>query len=173
MFDNVMYILGQVLGVVAVILGFVSFQMKTPKGILIFQMIVAAVFALHYLLIGAFTAVALNALAAVQNLCYYFRNKKGSKSLVIPIVFVSLVIIASAITFTDWRSAIIMAGVAAGSVSLAMSDPQKIRAAMFVKSPICLIYNALVLSIGGVVYECAVLVSSAIGFFRNRTPKNN
>ena len=52
--------IGQALGILAVILGFVSFQMKTPKGILIFQILASAVFAIHYLLIGAITAMALN-----------------------------------------------------------------------------------------------------------------
>ena len=173
MFDDVVYIIGQALGIVAVILGFITFQMKTPRGILIFQMIVAAVFALHYLLIGAYTAVALNALAAVQNLCYYFRNKKGSNGKVVPIVFVSLVVLSSILTWTDWRSAIIMVGVVVSTISFAFSDAQKIRAAMFIKSPVCLLYNSLVLSVGGIVYECAVLISSAIGFFKNRVQKNS
>ena len=68
MFEDIIYIIGQMLGIVAVILGFVSFQMKTPRGILIFQIIIAFVFSLHYLLIGAYTAVVLNFLAAVQSI---------------------------------------------------------------------------------------------------------
>ena len=168
MLENLTYFIGQFLGIVAVILGFVSFQMKTPKGILVFQIIIAFVFSLHYLLIGAYTAVALNFLSAVQSIFYYIRNKKGSRSLVVPIVFVCLMIVASILTFTDWRSAIIMVGVVACSVSLALSDAQLIRKAMFIKSPICLLYNALVLSVGGVVYECVVLLSSAIGLIKNR-----
>ena len=36
-----MYIVGQILGIIAVILGFICFQMKSPRVILIFQIIVA------------------------------------------------------------------------------------------------------------------------------------
>ena len=168
MFENLTYIIGQIFGIVAVILGFISFQMKTPKGILIFQIIIAFVFSLHYLFIGAYTAVVLNFLGAVQCVFYYFRNKKGSKSAVIPIIFVSLVIVSSILTWTDWRSAIIMVGVVASSISLALSDAQLIRKAMFIKSPVCLLYNCLVWSVGGVVYEIVVLLSSTIGLIKNR-----
>ena len=168
MLENIIYFIGQLFGVVAVILGFVSLQMKTPKGILVFQIIIAFVFSLHYLLISAYTAVALNLLSAVQSIFYYFRNKKGSKSLVVPAVFVCLVVVASVLTWTDWRSAIIMVGVAACSVSFALSDAQMIRKAMYIKSPICLLYNCLVLSVGGIAYECVVLLSSTIGIIKNR-----
>ena len=65
-------IIGQALGIIAVILGFVSYQMKTPRGILIFQLTTASIFAVHYLLIGAYTAMALNLLCAISCLFYYF-----------------------------------------------------------------------------------------------------
>ena len=47
---------------------------------------------------------------------------------------------------------------------------------MLIKAPLCLAYNALVLSVGGVIYEAAVLASAIIGLIRNRqksldTPK--
>ena len=57
---------GQFLGVVAVIFGFISFQMKTPRGILSLQLATALVFAAHYFFIGALTATALNLLGAVK-----------------------------------------------------------------------------------------------------------
>ena len=168
MLDDVLYMIGQLLGIVAVILGFVCFQMKSPRGILAFQMIVASVFSAHYLLIGAYTAVALNLLAAVQCVFYYFRNRRGSKSMVIPAVFTVLTFVAGILTWEGWYSAFIMLGLIINSVSLAFPDAQKIRYSMFVKSPACLIYNVIVLSGGGMIYEGAVLVSAVIGTLKER-----
>ena len=59
-------IIGQFLGIVAVVLGFVSFQMKTSRGILALQLATALVFAAHYYFIGTLTATALNLLGAVK-----------------------------------------------------------------------------------------------------------
>lgn len=57
---------GQFLGIVVVVLGFVSFQMKASRGILALQLATALVFAAHYYFIGALTATALYLLGAVK-----------------------------------------------------------------------------------------------------------
>lgn len=162
-----MYIIGQALGIVAVVLGFFSYQMKTAKKLLIFEIIVTFVFSAHYLFIGAITAMALNLLSAVQCIFYYIRNKRGSKSMSIPIIFTVLVVATGILTWEGWYSSFIVAGLAVYSLAIAMPDAQKIRFAMFIKNPLCLTYNAIVLSMGGIVYECIVLVSSVIGIIRN------
>ena len=166
-------LIGQLLGIVAVVLGFVSFQMKTPKGILIFQILTGAVFSAHYLLIGAMSAMALNLLACVKCGVYFFRNKRGCNGLVAPIIFTILTIITSLLTWDGWVSALIMTGLVVNTISLALPDANKTRMCMFIKSPLCLAYNLLVKSGGGVIYECAVLSSSLIGVIKHRQAKNN
>ena len=42
--NNITYIIGQALGIVAVILGFISFQRKTQLGIIVTQCATALVF---------------------------------------------------------------------------------------------------------------------------------
>ena len=83
-------VIGQLLGITAVVFGFVSYQMKTSGGILLFQMATALIFSAHYLLIGALTATALNFLGAIKCVFYFFRDKRGSKSIVEPIFLLLL-----------------------------------------------------------------------------------
>lgn len=162
-------IIGQGLGILAVVTGFISYQMKKPAGLLIFQLATALIFSAHYFCIGnALTAAALNFLAAVKCLFFYLRDKRGGKGNIELIVFSVIVIITSIMTWEAWYSALIMGGLVVATVSLAMPDTQKTRYCMFVKSPLCLAYNILVGSVGGAVYECTVLVSSIIGIIRNR-----
>ena len=172
-----MYVFGQILGIIAVILGFVCFQMKTPKMILIFQMIIALTFALHYVCIGALAAAPVNLLAAIQNLCYYFRNKKGSQSMFLPIHFAVLMVVVNVLSWIltggEWYTAFLLVGITVGAISLALSSAQSIRYTMLIKSPLCLTYNAFALSIGGVVYESAVLISSVIGIIKGNKEKKN
>ncbi|MBQ7822408.1 MAG: YgjV family protein [Clostridia bacterium] len=171
MFEDILYYIGQLLGIVAVILGFVSFQMKTPKGIIAFQIITAFVFSAHYLLIGAITAMVLNLLAALNCVLYYFREKRQSNSLVEPVLYISLIIVSSILTWEGLHTLWLMLGLIAAAISLSLSDPQKTRAVMLIKSPLCLLYNAIVFSVGGIIYECAVFASSVIGLIRNRKKK--
>lgn len=171
MLDNILYYLGQFLGIVAVILGFVSFQMKTPKKILACQITVAFLFAAHYMLIGAFDAAPLNLLAAVSNILYYFRAKRGSKSLFEPIFYIAMITVIGILTWESWYTLILMFGLYATAVGLSLTEPQNTRKVMLIKAPLCLVYNALVLSVGGVIYESAVLASAIIGLIKYRKGK--
>lgn len=171
MSDEILYILGQAVSILAVILGFVSFQMKTARRILALQIIVALLFALHYLLIGGYSAIAPNLLGCIACVFFYWRDKTGSRSLLIPAIFISLLVIMGIITWTGWYDIFILTGCIASNTGLSMRDPQNTRKVMLIKAPLCLIYNALVLSIGGVIYEASVLISSIIGLIRNRQKK--
>lgn len=169
--ETIIYSIGQMLGIVAVVLGFICFQMKSSRGILIFQIMIGLVFSAHYFFINAYTAVPLNLIAAIQCIFYYFRDKRGSKSLVVPVVFTAMMVVIGIMTWEGWYSAFIVLGLVVNAISLAVFDAQKIRYAMFIKSPACLIYNIFVLSGGGIIFECAVLISSVIGVLRNRLEK--
>ena len=164
-------VIGQLLGIAAVVFGFISYQMKTSRGILIFQLTTALIFSAHYFLIGALTAMALNLLGAISCVFYFFRDKRGGKSIIEPIVFIALIMVASIWTWEGWYSAFIMSGLVVNSISLVLSNAQKTRLCMFLKSPLCLIYNIIVSSGGCIVYECVVLVSSLIGIIKNRSSK--
>jgi len=168
MFDDIPYLLGQLLGVAAVVFGFISFQKKTPGGIIFWQMATALAFSFHYLLIGAITGTALNAIAAVKGICYYIRDKKGSKSPLIPIIFSIIAIITTALTWQAWYSVFILAGVLINALAFAFLPPQKVRYCMLVKAPVTMLYNIFVFSLGGIIYESIVFISSVIGIFRFR-----
>lgn len=169
MIENILYYTGQALGIAAVLLGFVTFQMKTPKRILACQTAVAFVFAAHYLMIGAPGAAALNLLTALNSILYFFRAKRESRSLFEPIFYVTMITVTSILTWEGWYTAILMCGLYAAAVGLSLQDPQNTRKVMLIKAPLCLAYNAFVLSVGGMIYEAAVLASAIIGLIRNRT----
>lgn len=104
-------------------------------------------------------------------MCYYIRAKRGSNDIVIPIIFIAIILVASVLTWNGWYSVFIMAGLVVNTISLSLSDPQQTRATMLIKSPLCLVYNVFVFSLGGMLYESAVLISSVIGLWNNRSSK--
>ncbi len=168
MLGEIGIIVGQALSIVAVITGFISFQMKTAKGILFFQIITALIFSAHYFLIGAMTAMALNLVASIKCVCYYIRNKRQSRGWFVPVFFTIVVLITSILTWDGWYSVFIMSGLLVNAVSLSLSNAQTIRKLTLIKSPLCLIYNICVLSTGGIIFELSSLISSIIGIIKNR-----
>ncbi len=169
--ETLFYIIGQVLGIVACILSFITFQMKTQKAILVVQIFVALTFSLHYLFLGELTGAGVNFIASIKCICYYFRNKRGSKSPVVPIIFTALIVATSVLTWTGWYSLLLMLGLVVLSIALAFGNANQIRYSTFIKSPLCLAYNIIVGSIGGAVCECVILSSSVIGLIREAIAK--
>ena len=166
--ENIPYIIGQGLGLVAVVLGFLSFQRKTPIGIIAFQLTAAIVFVAHYSMIAAPTAIALNLLAAANCIFCYFRDKRGMKSMIGSYVLMALVVAISLATWEGWYSIAIMVGLVFNTISLALDHPQKTRRMMLIKAPLCFIYNLMVGSLGGMLYESVILASAVIGLIRYR-----
>ena len=74
-------IIGQILGFVAVILGFISYQVKTDKQLLFVHLLTCAVFSVHYYLLGAIPAAILNGVGVIRNIVYFNKDKSQSKFL--------------------------------------------------------------------------------------------
>ena len=114
--------------------------------------------------------MALNAVALVRNLCYYWREKHGGGRL-LPILFTVIMGIVGLCSWEAWYSVFVVFGLVVNSYCVSFSDPQKVRASILVSSPAVLIYDGIVLSIGGLVYESVAILSSLIGLIRYRKRK--
>ena len=160
---SVAYIIGQAFGVLAVILGFVSYQMKTSKGLLILQSSVSVAFIIHFLLIGAPSGCVLNAVCLVRNIAYYFRDKKFLSGIWVPIVFTVLIAALGFSSWQGWFSLFMIAGLIINTIAIRFKNPQIIRASILVSSPLVIVYDVIVSSYGGIVYESVAILSSIIG----------
>jgi hypothetical protein len=165
---DVMILIGQILGVIAVILGFVSFQMKTAKQVVFMQCAVAAVFCAHYLFLGAISGGILNAVCFVRNVAYSFRDKKFLSGVWVTVFFVVLMTCLGIGSWQGWPSLFVIVGLVLNTVAMRFKDPQNIRRSILVTSPLVIIYDLIVRSYGGIVYESVVIVSSIIGLIRAR-----
>ena len=173
MFENIDWIMliGQILGVVAVILGFITYQMRSPKALLIVNLITCGVFCAHYLLIGAISGFVLNALGIVRNLVYTNRDKKIFSSPVWPYIFAVIMLIAGLVTWQDWRTILMICALVINSVCLSLKNAQHIRYSLLITCPLVMLYDILVHSYGGIVYEGMSIASAVIGIIRFRQQK--
>ena len=167
------WMIGQGFGIIAIILGFVSYQLKTKRQLLYMQSFVALAFCIHYLLIGAYSATAMNFVNIVRNFAYDYRSEKGIKSKVIPIAFVALQVIICALTWDAWYSVFVLLGIGINTYCMSASDPQFVRKSILITSPMVLTYDVFARSVGGTVYESVALLSAAIGVIKTVKHKEN
>jgi len=159
-------ILGQIMGFVAVVLGFVSFQMRTQKQLLVVQIATTIAFCLHYWLIGATSGMMMNLLGIVRNIAYYHKDKKIFSGKKCPIFFGVVMAIVGILSWQGYYSIFVLLGLVINTVCLSFTNPQNTRKSILVSSPLVLVYDVFVQSIGGIVYESVVIVSSIIGIVR-------
>jgi hypothetical protein len=170
MLENIDWVvlIGQFLGVVAVILGFITYQMKSPKALLIVNLMTCGVFCLHYLLIGAISGAVMNGIGIIRNLVYTNRDKKAFSSPLWPVIFAVVMLIAGLVTWQDWRSVLVVCALVINSLALSMKNAQHIRYSLLVTCPMVMVYDVLLKSYGGFVYEGMSIVSAVIGIIRFR-----
>ena len=161
-------LIGQLMGLVAVVLGFVSFQMRTQKQLLVVQTATTIAFCIHYYLIGATSGLMMNMLGILRNLAYYNKEKPLFSGKKCPIFFAVVMGLVGLMSWQGYYSLFVVAGLVINTLFLSSSNPQTIRKSILVSSPLGLAYDGFVMSIGGVIYESVVIVSSIIGIIRYR-----
>jgi len=166
--NEIIYFIGQGLGVLGVALGFLSMQMKTREKLLAMHFALTACFALHYGLIGAWSGMALNIIATIRNLTYYFVGKQGTVKKGWGILFAVVMGAVGILSWQNWYSAFLVVALTLNSYAMSFTHPQSIRKSILVTCPLALVYNVLVLSVGGIVLESVNIVSAAIGIYRYR-----
>lgn len=159
-------IVTQVVGIAAMLFSVFSFQMNKHKQIMIMQIIATALFGVQYFMLGAFTGMALDAVGVARGFVFYHRDKKWASHPVWIGVFSTAFIIACIITWQGPVSLLMTLAMVMNTVSFSFTKPKLVRSTILMSSPLLLIYNILTGSIGGIINEVCVEISSIIGLFR-------
>ena len=166
------YIIGQIFGGIAIVFGFISYQVKTQRQLILMQTATAAVFCVHYFLIGAYTGMAMNAVNIVRNFFYDRRNRKGGNDIYTPLIFGVVQAVIGILTWNAWYSVFVFLGIVGNTVCMSFKNPQNVRWSITVTSPLVFTYDAFAKSFGGMIYEATAWVSAIIGIVRAILKKN-
>ncbi len=162
------YIIGQIIGIVAVILTFISYQTKESKKLLTIQTFSTAAFIIHYFLIGASSGFLLNIVCVIRNLIYYFKNVKLFSYPFYPYLLAAVLALLGVMSWQGPISLLIITALMINTVCLSIDDTQFLRKSVILTCSMILVYNIFVRSYGGMINESIAIISSAIGIYRYR-----
>ncbi len=166
------FIISQVIGFFAAALLLFSFQQRTHRRIVLMQFCSGLLFALQYLLLGAYEGMVGNIVGFSRSVAFCFRGKsKFVDSIACPIVFAVLAGIGGAITYETPISLLPMAAMIISSFVMWNPKTQELRALTIPTSLMWLIYNIICGSYSGTATEILCLLSIFIGLFRFRNKK--
>ena len=171
----------QILSIAGLACVVASYQQKKKSALIAVQATGGALFAVHYLLLGAYAGFLLNTIAVFRGIVFYKERSAKAGKIWVGII-VALCILAYIPTFTIFGTEPSPAnlilellpsiGMSVLTFSFNMSHAGHIRALGFVNSACWLTYNIAHLSIGGIGCEILCFASIIIGILRHDIKKN-
>ena len=160
-----MDIIAQILGILGTCAAFISFQLKENKRFFIVQALSGSLFALNFLLLGAYTGCLLNFINIFRGAVMAGGKKMHKLPWLVAIQ--AVYIAATVLTYTDIFSVVALIAQIVGTFAMWSQSGKTIRfLQLFCVSPLWLIHNIFVFSIGGVVCEVFNIVSIIVSLIR-------
>ncbi len=169
-------IVAQIIGIVGMAANIWSYQQKSKKGVIALQLCGSVLFTLNFLLLGAMTGAMLNCVNFALNIVFLNKEKTHADHVAWTVVFCSLYVGAYVMTFTVFGAEpslpklllefLPLVGAFLTIASYKMSGAAAIRKLSLVRSPLWLVYDAFVPSIGGIICEVISIISIITGMIR-------
>ncbi len=161
----------QMIGFFAMALGIASYQSKTRRGILLFQLFASILWIIQFLFLKSYAGAILNFVAIIRNSLFSFKGKyKWADSIALPIFIMGLFLASGIYTFTleGIISIIPTFAMLLSTAALFITREKIIRILSLFVSPPWLIYDAISGSVAGVMCETFMIISIIIAMIRYR-----
>ena len=169
-----MELLTQIVGIIAMFFSVFSFQMNKHKQIMIMQIVATALFGVQYFLLGAMTGVAMDCIGVVRAIVFYHKDKKWAAWNGWTVIFMILFAVFCGFTWAGPVSLLMALAMMLNTLSFSFTNPKLVRSTILISSPLLLLYGIFTGSLGGIINEVFVEISSVVGLLRydiKRKPK--
>ena len=165
---NIIY---QSIGIIALVIIVLSFQIKDQKKLLIANALACTIWAIHFIMGKAYSGVMLNLIAVIRGFGLAFISNKKWRTAFISLLVAALIAagVITVIYFSEiWYLALITTiGSTLGTILFSLNSPKLLRCGqLFGISPAWLFYNIWYLSIGGIIAESLNMISVIVSFIR-------
>lgn len=169
-----MELIGQIVGIIAMVINIVAVQFKKPRQLFICRLISSALWGLNFLLLGSPTGAIINIVNIIRSI-FLLRKETTTKTF----LWITMVLYTAAGLLTmHYELSVLMIidifiilSQLVDSAGMWTNDFRIIRyCQLFAISPVWLVHNILVFSIGGIITEVFTIVSTLIAMYRYRKP---
>ena len=132
---------------------------------LLLGMVACLLWATHFFLLGAITGASMNLIDTGRSFAFY-KNKPTKRNRWLLWFFISLVTLATVLTWQGIISLLPLSGSVVGSIAYWQKKPKYIRRLGFMSSPPWLVYNVISGSYPGIAVEILKMISNLVGQYR-------
>ena len=156
------YILSQILVIIYYLIYSYTFHLKDSNKILIFGIIATIISSISYILLNAYTGMAMCFIAIIRNLLF----KKDKKSIFYLLFILILTIIASIFTFNSYFCLFNILATLIYTYALWQSNTKIYKLLGIIVNGLMIVYAIYIQSILGVILISVAFISSLIGFVK-------
>ncbi|MBQ6991540.1 MAG: YgjV family protein [Clostridia bacterium] len=157
-----MYIVSQLLVIIYYLIYSWTFHLKDSNKILIFGIIATIISSISYLLLNAYTGMAMCFVAIIRNLLFT-KSKKSVFNLVL--IFI-LILFASIFTFNNYFSLFNIIATLLYTYALWQKNTKTYKLLGIIVNGLMIVYDIYIGSIFGVVLISIAFVNSIVGFVK-------
>lgn len=169
-------VFAQAVGIAAMVICILAFQLKTAKGIVLMQAAGALLFVANFGLLGQYAGALLNAVGCVRAVLLMKKEKWNTDSnlwlAILGVAYIACYVLTFAVFGEEFtlRNAVIQClpvlGMFCSHLAFRSEEAAQVRK-IFLASSVCwIIYNAIGFSIGGILCEAFNIVSIFIAMAR-------
>jgi hypothetical protein len=169
-------IIAQAIGIVAMVMNILSYQQKSQKGIIFFQLCGGTLFSINFLLLGAYVGSMLNIIGVIRAVIYLNKDKLHANHPLWVLGLSAAFLSAYVLTFTVFGKeptpfdlfieALPVLSMILSTVSFSMKSAKAVRILSLIGSPCWLVYNIFAGAIGAICCEIICEISIIIGILR-------
>lgn len=156
----------QLIGGLGILASIISFQCKKHNSIMIFRTLNETIFAVQYILLGAYTGTAMNLIGSVRNILFAKQVEKGKSTKLSIIIFSLFFAVFGLFTWQGPKSILIIVAKILSTLAYGNKNTTVVRAIVLVTSSCWLIYNLAIWSVAGALCEAFTLGSLVVGIVR-------
>lgn len=163
----------QATGIAGIVMAILAFQSNKHGRIMVYKTACETFFGIQFLLLGAFTGVAMNFIGSVRNLAFAHLVKKNKSTLPYIVLFSVILVAATALTWHGPISLLAMIGKISSTLAFGMKSTAKVRIFNLPSCFLWAIYDFMTGSLAGVCTEALSVASIAVAQFRFRKEAEN
>lgn len=159
-------ITAQVVGYLGLIFGILAYQSNTHKKILLTKAASELFFGVQYVMLGAYAGMLMNLIGVIRNCTLSGSKIKGKRQLAVTGFFLFLLVGACMLSWTGPVCLLAMLGKAFTTVSYSIKNTRYLRYLTIPSCIVWLIYDFLMQSRAGVIYEIFGMLSIVVACIR-------
>ena len=165
-----MDILIEVLGAFGILFAVLAFQCKKHHRVITYRNLNMIFFAGQYLLLGAYTGMAMNILSIGRNMIFSAQVKRQKSTRLSITVFCVIYLVAGVLTWEGAKSILLITAKFISTAAYGNKNLLIMRLLVLFTSSSWLVYNLFVGSYAGMLCEVLTLISILISLYRDHLP---